>query len=130
VASEGIASGVNLLFDENLSFRLVQRLAADLPDSARVAAVGVAGAPDAAVWEYAAADGYTIATNDDDFRSMGLVRGESEARNPDSGDPSRLPYLANRQKAWRERRRIAERRSGRADALRTNTLKDARRNGS
>jgi predicted nuclease of predicted toxin-antitoxin system len=66
---------VKLLFDENLSFPLVQLLAADFPDSTRVTTVGLAGASDAAVWEYAAAHGYTIVTKDDDFRSLSLVRG-------------------------------------------------------
>jgi len=66
---------VKLLFDENLSFRLVGLLAADFPDSTHVTTAGLAGASDAAVWEFAAAHGYTIATKDDDFRSLSLVRG-------------------------------------------------------
>ena len=44
---------MRLLFDENLSARLVQLLAADYPESAHAVAAGLGGAPDAQVWEYA-----------------------------------------------------------------------------
>lgn len=66
---------MKLLFDENLSFRLVALLAADYTHSAHVTGVGLRGATDAAIWEYAAAHGYTIVTKDDDFKSLSLVRG-------------------------------------------------------
>lgn len=66
---------MKLLFDENLSFRLVESLASAFPESTHVGAVGLTGAVDAVIWDYARARGYTIVTKDDDFRSLSLVRG-------------------------------------------------------
>jgi predicted nuclease of predicted toxin-antitoxin system len=51
---------VKLLFDENLSSRLLELLAADFPDSAHIERLGMRGASDAAIWAYAREHGYTI----------------------------------------------------------------------
>ncbi len=50
---------MKLLFDENLSPRLVELLAAEYPDSAHVRSIGLRGAPDRVVWEYAKGHGFT-----------------------------------------------------------------------
>jgi predicted nuclease of predicted toxin-antitoxin system len=44
---------VKLLFDQNLSFKLIGQLSADFPDSAHVRDFGLASAPDADVWAHA-----------------------------------------------------------------------------
>ena len=64
-----------LLFDENLSPRLVAKLADLYPNSAHVADVGLARAPDELIWEYAATNGFLIVTKDDDFRQHSFLRG-------------------------------------------------------
>jgi predicted nuclease of predicted toxin-antitoxin system len=51
---------VKLLFDENLSHRLVAQLAAEFPGSAHVRDVGLAAVPDADVWAYAATNEFVI----------------------------------------------------------------------
>ncbi len=66
---------VRLLFDENLSHRLVARLAELFPDSLHVRTLGMLGCQDAAVWRHAAAEGLTIVTKDDDFRQLSFLRG-------------------------------------------------------
>jgi predicted nuclease of predicted toxin-antitoxin system len=66
---------VRLLFDENLSPRLAALVADDFPGSLHVASVGLRGAEDAAVWEHARSGGFIVVSKDDDFRSLGLVRG-------------------------------------------------------
>ncbi len=66
---------MKLLFDENVSARLVRILALEFPESSSVTAVGLGGATDTVIWDHAAVHGYTIVTKDDDFRSMSLVRG-------------------------------------------------------
>ncbi|MFY9341008.1 MAG: DUF5615 family PIN-like protein [Planctomycetota bacterium] len=66
---------VRLLFDENLSHRLVARLASPFPDSVHVRTLGLLGGQDGAVWAHAAAQGLTIVTKDDDFRQMSFLRG-------------------------------------------------------
>ncbi len=55
---------MKLLFDQNLSYRLVGQLAAEFPDSQHVRHVGLAAAPDPAVWAYAAAQGLVIVSKD------------------------------------------------------------------
>jgi predicted nuclease of predicted toxin-antitoxin system len=66
---------LKLLFDENLSPRLVRAFADEFPDSSHVTSVGLAGTSDQAIWEHARAHGYTVVSKDDDFRSLALVNG-------------------------------------------------------
>ncbi|MGH8588357.1 MAG: DUF5615 family PIN-like protein [Gammaproteobacteria bacterium] len=58
---------MRLLFDENLSFRLVRELADIYPDSLHVRDVGLLGAADQAVWAYAAQQGLLLTSKDTDF---------------------------------------------------------------
>ena len=66
---------MKLLFDENLSPKLVARLAAEYPDSAHVSRVGLDQADDATVWQFASANGLTIVTKDADFSEFSLRLG-------------------------------------------------------
>jgi predicted nuclease of predicted toxin-antitoxin system len=66
---------VKLLFDENLSFRLVASLADAYPGSSHVDLVQLRGASDEAVWKHARAYGFTLVSKDDDFRHLSLVYG-------------------------------------------------------
>jgi predicted nuclease of predicted toxin-antitoxin system len=66
---------VKLLFDENLSRRLVTRLAGAFPDSAHVAQVGLERPTDHQVWEYAGRHGYVLVSKDSDFNDLAFVRG-------------------------------------------------------
>ncbi len=63
---------MRLLFDQNLSFRLVQGLADLYPDSLHVRTVGLNVANDAGVWDYAGAHGYVIVSKDSDFYLFSL----------------------------------------------------------
>jgi predicted nuclease of predicted toxin-antitoxin system len=58
---------VKLLFDQNLSHRLVTALRQEYPGSQHVRDVGLREADDTAVWEYAAQHGLTVVTKDGDF---------------------------------------------------------------
>lgn len=51
---------MKLLFDENLSPRLVTILAEAYPDSQHVDAIGLRDAPDRSIWERARSDGFVI----------------------------------------------------------------------
>jgi predicted nuclease of predicted toxin-antitoxin system len=58
---------MKLLFDQNLSHRLVAALADVFPGSVHVRDVGLARAADDALWAQARDAGFTIASKDSDF---------------------------------------------------------------
>ncbi|HAG84324.1 MAG TPA: hypothetical protein DCL61_25005 [Cyanobacteria bacterium UBA12227] len=64
-----------LLFDQNLSPRLVDRLADIYPGSLHVDGIGLPTAPDHEVWEYARQHDYIIVTKDADFSELSLLLG-------------------------------------------------------
>lgn len=66
---------MKLLFDENLSYRLVAALADIYPDSKHVREIELLGADDLHVWNYAAEHGYLLASKDTDFYERSLVFG-------------------------------------------------------
>jgi predicted nuclease of predicted toxin-antitoxin system len=66
---------VKLLFDENLSPRLVARLAEQFPGSAHVHSCGLGSEDDLAVWQYAALHGYTLVSKDVDFYDRSILAG-------------------------------------------------------
>jgi predicted nuclease of predicted toxin-antitoxin system len=67
---------VKLLFDANLSPKLVTRLAELFPNSIHVFDTGLARfTSDEAIWAYAAANGFTIVTADSDFLDLARFRG-------------------------------------------------------
>jgi predicted nuclease of predicted toxin-antitoxin system len=66
---------MKLLFDQNLSHRLVAQLAAEFPGSAHVRDAGLATSPDPDVWAHAAANGFVIVSKDTDFQQRALLYG-------------------------------------------------------
>ena len=66
---------MKLLFDQNLSHKLVSRLGDAYPDSVHVRDVGLGEAPDDAVWEYAKNNDLVIVSKDSDFHQRSLVVG-------------------------------------------------------
>jgi predicted nuclease of predicted toxin-antitoxin system len=66
---------VKLLFDQNLSHRLVAKLADVYPDSAHVQTLGLDYALDEKVWDHARQEGYAIVTKDADFHERSILSG-------------------------------------------------------
>jgi len=66
---------MKLLFDENLSHKLVGRLADLFPDSVHVRDVGLKAADDLVVWEYARNNDLMIVSKDSDMHQRSLVFG-------------------------------------------------------
>jgi len=67
---------MKLLFDENLSRKLVPLVEDLFPGSAHVTRVGISsGASDQQVWDYARQNGFVIITADNDFLSLADTRG-------------------------------------------------------
>lgn len=66
---------MKLLFDQNLSRRLVTILATEFPDSSHVGTVDLDTATDREIWDYAAQHDYMIASKDSDFRQLAFLHG-------------------------------------------------------
>lgn len=66
---------MTLLFDHNVSPRLVEQLADIFPGSSHVLFVGLDQATDSEVWEYATSHNFAIATKDADFNDLSMVWG-------------------------------------------------------
>jgi predicted nuclease of predicted toxin-antitoxin system len=64
-----------LLFDQNLSPRLVNLLADIYPGSVHVDRMGLPTAPDREVWDYARQHDYIVVTKDADFSELSLLLG-------------------------------------------------------
>ncbi len=64
-----------LLFDQNISPRLVDRLADIYPDSVHVFNLGLGDAMDIEIWQYAHDNDYMIVTKDADFSEFGIIKG-------------------------------------------------------
>jgi len=77
---------LKLLFDANLSPRLVGRMAELFPNSVHVFDTGLARfTSDETIWEYAGEHGFTIVTADSDFIDLAGSRGA----------PPRVVHLEN-----------------------------------
>jgi predicted nuclease of predicted toxin-antitoxin system len=66
---------VKLLFDENLSHKLVAVLGDVFPKSAHVRDIGLARGEDDAIWTAAKDGGYVIVSKDDDFHQRSFLFG-------------------------------------------------------
>jgi predicted nuclease of predicted toxin-antitoxin system len=66
---------MRLLFDHNLSLRLVDRLANVYPGSSHVFRLGLDRAPDLEVWRYACEHSFVIVTKDSDFNDLSVLQG-------------------------------------------------------
>ena len=72
--SEGFGR-MRLLFDQNLSRKLVGLLAAEYPNSLHVESAGLLNADDLIVWHYAAREGLVVVSKDSDFQEMAVWKG-------------------------------------------------------
>ncbi len=66
---------MKLLFDQNLSPKLVHRLADSFPGSRHVQSENLDCADDSRVWEHARLNGFAIVSKDEDYNNLSVVRG-------------------------------------------------------
>jgi predicted nuclease of predicted toxin-antitoxin system len=66
---------VRLLFDENLSRKLVVRLAELYPESAHVIELDLLQSPDREIWEFAKTRDFVIVSTDSDFYELATTIG-------------------------------------------------------
>jgi len=66
---------MKLLFDHNLSPRLVNQLSDLFPESTHLYTLGMDQANDREVWAYAQSHSFTIVTRDSDYNELLVLRG-------------------------------------------------------
>ncbi len=66
---------MKLLFDQNISFRIINQLKEFYPEAKQVRLLGLENASDSTIWEYAKEHNYTIVTFDADFYELSNIKG-------------------------------------------------------
>ena len=66
---------MKLLFDQNLSYQLVRRLADVYPSSGHVRLLGLSETDDQEIWRYAGREGFTVVSKDADFQQFAMLFG-------------------------------------------------------
>ena len=66
---------MKLLFDNNLSHKLVERLGDIFPNSTHVMTIKLDESEDKEIWNFAKENNFTIVTKDADFNEINLIEG-------------------------------------------------------
>ena len=66
---------MKILFDQNISYRIVNKLRDIFPDGTQVRLEGLENATDAEIWNYAKKNGFNIGTFDTDFYDLATLKG-------------------------------------------------------
>ncbi|MDR1339172.1 MAG: DUF5615 family PIN-like protein [Prevotellaceae bacterium] len=66
---------MKLLFDQNISFRILRLLPEDFANCQQVRSVGLNDCKDVEIWKFAKLNGFTVVTFDADFFDISILRG-------------------------------------------------------
>jgi len=66
---------MKLLFDQNISFRIIKRIIDLFPDSKQVRELGLENSTDTEIFDFAKRNGFAIVTFDSDFCDLSIIRG-------------------------------------------------------
>ncbi len=66
---------MKLLFDQNISHRIINQLSDILPESRQIRQLGIENHSDKVIWNFAKANDYTIVTFDADFYDFSIIWG-------------------------------------------------------
>lgn len=66
---------MKLLFDQNISFKIINKISASFPEAKQVVELNLYNSTDLEIWKYAKFHGYTIVTFDKDFVEIQNLRG-------------------------------------------------------
>lgn len=66
---------MRLLFDQNISHKIIKLLERDFPNSRQVRHVDLENASDSVIFDFARNQGFTIVTFDSDFVDLNVVKG-------------------------------------------------------
>jgi len=66
---------MKLLFDQNISFRIIEKVSDLFPDSKQVRQIGLENCEDLEIWEFAKKNDLVIVTFDSDFYDLSMLKG-------------------------------------------------------
>ncbi len=66
---------MSLLFDQNISFKIVKKIQGEFPDSKQIKELGLENYSDNEIWKFAKDHNYTIVTFDSDFFEISNLKG-------------------------------------------------------
>lgn len=66
---------MKLLFDQNISFRITEKVCSFFPNSKHIKNIGLTDASDFEIWKYAKIHDFTIITFDADFADIAYIKG-------------------------------------------------------
>lgn len=66
---------MKLLFDQNISFRLLKQITDAYPEAIQVKEVGLENSSDFEIWEFARKNNFHIVTFDSDFYDLSVIKG-------------------------------------------------------
>ena len=66
---------MKLLFDQNISFRLIKRIIDLFPESKQVRELGLENSTDSEIFDFAKRNDFAIVTFDSDFYDLNIIKG-------------------------------------------------------
>ncbi len=66
---------MRLLFDQNISFRIISKISNFFPEAKQVRELGIENFSDLEIWKFAKENNYTIVTFDADFYDLANLKG-------------------------------------------------------
>ena len=66
---------MNLLFDQNISFRIISKIQSNFPQAKQVRQLGIEDYSDFEIWKFAKENDFTIVTFDADFFELSNLKG-------------------------------------------------------
>ncbi|SEA43812.1 Predicted nuclease, contains PIN domain, potential toxin-antitoxin system component [Flavobacterium gillisiae] len=66
---------MNLLFDQNISFRLISKIETNFPQAKQVRQLGIENYSDLEIWKFAKENDFTIVSFDADFFDLSNLKG-------------------------------------------------------
>ena len=66
---------MKLLFDQNISYRIVSLVSNKYPEAKHINQVGLENATDNSIWNFARENNFTIVTFDSDYYDLSIIRG-------------------------------------------------------
>lgn len=66
---------MKILFDQNISFRVIDKISKNFPEAKQVRELNLENASDLEIWQFAQSNNYTIVTFDADFYDLANLKG-------------------------------------------------------